>query len=249
MYLANDVIQNSKKKGPEYGKEFGKVLKNAFQHIGETCHSDEKTLGSLSRILKIWVDRGVYEEKAIEEFRSSLLKPGESGGGAITTEKSNSSSSSKRKNTEGLENGRDAAKKVKSSSSNSGGKEHGKRETIEVNGTVETHVILSPKAPAGKFHSPMTRRKNEKKKNLYSILFHIGDPPEPEELIKALLSLENSASSDANIRERIASLPPEVSEISLLAKLEDKEAAAKLAVQVRSNKITFGFFVIEKYSM
>lgn len=29
MYLANDVIQNSKKKGPEYGKEFGVVLEDA----------------------------------------------------------------------------------------------------------------------------------------------------------------------------------------------------------------------------
>lgn len=47
------------------------------------------------------------------------------------------------------------------------------------------------------------------------------------------MNLENSASSDANIRERIASLPPEVSEIALLSKLEDKEAAAKLAAQVR----------------
>lgn len=67
----------------------------------------------------------------------------------------------------------------------------------------------------------------------YSIFHLAGDPPEPEELIKALLSLENSASSDANIRERIANLPPEVSEIALLSKLEDKEAAAKLIVQVR----------------
>lgn len=66
-----------------------------------------------------------------------------------------------------------------------------------------------------------------------------GDPPEPEELIKALLNLENSASSDANIRERIANLPPEVSEIALLSKLEDKEAAAKLIVQVRA--IPFNF--------
>lgn len=60
----------------------------------------------------------------------------------------------------------------------------------------------------------------------------LGDPPEPEELIKALLNLENSASSDANIRERIANLPPEVSEVALLSKLEDKEAAAKLMAQV-----------------
>lgn len=62
--------------------------------------------------------------------------------------------------------------------------------------------------------------------------FHTGDPPEPEELIKALIDLENSASSDAVVRERIANLPPEVSEVSLLSKLEDKEQAAKLASQV-----------------
>lgn len=65
-----------------------------------------------------------------------------------------------------------------------------------------------------------------------TLCFFAGDPPEPEELIKALLSLENSASSDANIRERIANLPPEVSELALLSKLEDKESAAKLIVQV-----------------
>ena len=44
--------------------------------------------------------------------------------------------------------------------------------------------------------------------------------------------MENSASSDATVRERIANLPPEVSEISALNKLEDKEAAMRLAVKV-----------------
>ena len=40
-----------------------------------------------------------------------------------------------------------------------------------------------------------------------------------DELIKALSDLENSASSDAAVRERIAALPPEVSDVSLLEKL------------------------------
>lgn len=142
MYLANDVIQNSKKKGPEYGKEFGKVLKNAFTHIGETCSGDEKTLGSLGRILKIWEDRGVYDEKQIEEYRNALNNITDK-----TNSTSSSSSTSKRKSTDAMENGRDSSKKQKTS----GGKEHGKRETIEINGTVETHVILSPKMPAGEF--------------------------------------------------------------------------------------------------
>ena len=31
MYLANDVIQNSKKKGPEFTRDFGSILADAFK--------------------------------------------------------------------------------------------------------------------------------------------------------------------------------------------------------------------------
>ena len=31
MYLANDVIQNSKKKGPEFKEDFGSILADAFR--------------------------------------------------------------------------------------------------------------------------------------------------------------------------------------------------------------------------
>ena len=31
MYLANDVIQNSKKKGPEFTRDFGSILADAFR--------------------------------------------------------------------------------------------------------------------------------------------------------------------------------------------------------------------------
>lgn len=44
--------------------------------------------------------------------------------------------------------------------------------------------------------------------------------------------LENTASSDAGVRERIASLPPEVSEVSLLANLADRTAADQLSAAV-----------------
>lgn len=33
VYLANDVIQNSRKKGPEYMNEFAPILKQAFESI------------------------------------------------------------------------------------------------------------------------------------------------------------------------------------------------------------------------
>ena len=43
-----------------------------------------------------------------------------------------------------------------------------------------------------------------------------------EELIRALSDLEHSASSDAAVRERIAALPTEVSDVSMLEKLTGK---------------------------
>jgi regulator of Ty1 transposition protein 103 len=69
MYLANDVIQNSRKKGPEYGQEFGLHLKKAFEHMSE---AEEKTINSLERLLTIWSERGIYNESQITDFRSAL---------------------------------------------------------------------------------------------------------------------------------------------------------------------------------
>ena len=59
-----------------------------------------------------------------------------------------------------------------------------------------------------------------------------GDPPEPEELIKALQELENSASSDATVREKIAKLPPAVSEQAKLSAITTSQEAEVLGVQV-----------------
>lgn len=73
MYLANDVIQNSKKKGPEFGREYASVLRKAFENFaGPEC--DEKTKRSLNRILQVWEERGVYDAKLIKEFKKGLGK-------------------------------------------------------------------------------------------------------------------------------------------------------------------------------
>lgn len=163
MYLANDVIQNSKKKGPEYGREFLKVLPKAFLHIGECCVGDEKTLGSLSRILNIWEERGVYDAKTVKDFRVSLQqKPAaSSASGTPADEDLNSngsdsidaaaSSTAKRKSI-GLSDKDGAGKRAKSSnvSTTDSQAERLKLETtIEVNGAVETHIVLNQLEPAG----------------------------------------------------------------------------------------------------
>lgn len=196
MFLANDVIQNSKRKGPEYASEFSKVLVKAFAHIRDICSADKKTIDSLDRILKIWDDRKVYDETEIKAYRKALTGSSTSsiGSGESTGDK-------KRKHEEAAVLAA-AAKKTKVPP-----KEAKSEVVVEVNGTKETHVVLSP-------HEAF------------------GDPPEPEELIKALQDIENSASSDVVVRQKIANLPMEYTEVSMLSKLENKDAALQLAERV-----------------
>jgi regulator of Ty1 transposition protein 103 len=196
MYLANDVIQNSKKKGPEYSESFSLTLAKAFKDIGKYCN-DEKTIRSLDRILSIWEDRGVYDGDKIKEFRVGIA-----GKVGSSSSSKDSSSSKKRKHDDGssasTSNGNSSDKKPKPPTPS-------KAKVVEVNG--ETHVTLSPHLP-------------------------VGEPPEPEELIKMLQDLEEAASSDAATREKITRLPPDVSSLESLSKIDDKDSALKLSKKV-----------------
>lgn len=219
MYLANDVIQNSKKKGPEYNTSFSTVLSKAFKDISQKC-SDDKTFNSLNRILKIWEERAVYEPEKIREFETNL-NSGSPKKKSSSEAKSKDESNRKSKSEESASRKRKAEDSsstttTTASASNSNGSDRKKSKTptttpskakiLEVNG--ETHVTLSP------------------------VTQSVGDPPEPEELIKMLESLEEAASSDAATREKITRLPPEVSSIEALNKLGDKDSAARLQRKV-----------------
>lgn len=189
MYLANDVIQNSRKKGPEFGKEFGVILAKAFEHLSSVGY-DEKMKSSLSRLLAIWGERGIYDELQLTEFKQALLLPPKR-------------PPLKRAKTDNNEN----AKKHKGSPN----RERKKSETevtVEIDGTLETHVHLSPRTPA-------------------------SDPPEPEELVKALQELEgNLASADEVVRQKVSQLPRNVSDITLLDEIQDRNSADELNAQV-----------------
>lgn len=178
MYLANDVIQNSKKKGPEYGREFLKVLPKAFQHIGECCASDEKTNASLARILNIWEERGVYEAKICQDFRAAM-RPQTQQKAATTSSASSSSSSTSAADaatkgiltdadtpteddwmTDGLTtsavNG-DGLKRKQAAGAAPREEKRSKSDDatettlLDINGAVETHVVLQTSEPAGEF--------------------------------------------------------------------------------------------------
>ncbi|XP_072880338.1 regulation of nuclear pre-mRNA domain-containing protein 1A-like isoform X2 [Hemitrygon akajei] len=157
LYLANDVIQNSKKKGPEFTKDFAPVLLDAFSHV--SSESDENCKKHLERVLAIWQERMVYENNFIDQLKQIL-----------STDKK------------------------------------AKKRTYEQIQEEEDDDYLSNSTPK--------------------------EPPETEDLIKSLQELENAASGDATVRQKIASLPPEVQDVSLLDKITDKESADRLSKTV-----------------
>ena len=88
--MANDVIQNSRKKGPEFRTEFGNlnykyltfqfsinfqftgpILGPALQKMAQAV-DDENTQKRLERILNIWAERNLFDAKQIVEYRKSL---------------------------------------------------------------------------------------------------------------------------------------------------------------------------------
>ncbi|XP_019396343.1 PREDICTED: regulation of nuclear pre-mRNA domain-containing protein 1A isoform X3 [Crocodylus porosus] len=156
LYLANDVIQNSKRKGPEFTKDFAPVIVEAFKHV--SSESDESCKKHLGRVLSIWEERSVYENDVLEQLRQALY-----------------------------------------------GDKKGKKRTYEQI-QVEDNNCSARSSPT--------------------------DPPQTTDLIRALQELENAASGDAAVHQRIASLPVEVQDVSLLDRITDKESGEQLSKMV-----------------
>lgn len=68
LYVANDVIQNSKKKGITF-------YADGFENVLRECMSllmDEKIRANVLRVLNIWSDRNVYRPSFIQELQSAI---------------------------------------------------------------------------------------------------------------------------------------------------------------------------------
>ncbi|XP_048874039.1 regulation of nuclear pre-mRNA domain-containing protein 1B-like [Brienomyrus brachyistius] len=175
LYLANDVIQNSKKKGPEFTRDFETVLLDACSHVAREV--DDSCKKHLERLLNIWQERSLYRADFIQQLRLAI-------------EDSNS----------------------------------------------PKHKVLEKKATKRPYRK-VQEEEEEEEDDDYRAHFspHTCDSTGPqltEELVKALQDLENAASGDAAVRQKIASLPQEVQDVSLLEKIVDKEAAEKLSKTV-----------------
>lgn len=193
MYLANDVIQNSKKKGPEFVREFGSILAKAFAHISMR-NPDKHTHAGLRRILSVWQERNVFDAEQISEFDQYL------------PDKTDDSDTT----------GENRAKKTRK----------GRPTPVSKEDAPHWH---GPEPSTKRSKSDVAREEAGDDKDSEK---QPREPPDSVVMVKALQDLEESASSDATVRERIASLPPEVSDVTLLEKILDRKAAERLAVQV-----------------
>uniref|UniRef100_A0A8C1GJF9 Regulation of nuclear pre-mRNA domain-containing protein 2 n=1 Tax=Cyprinus carpio TaxID=7962 RepID=A0A8C1GJF9_CYPCA len=73
FYLANDVIQNCKRKNAiVYRTTFTDVLPEAMKLISAT--KDSKVNKAVMRILSIWEERNVYSEEFINQLRNNLVR-------------------------------------------------------------------------------------------------------------------------------------------------------------------------------
>ncbi|XP_076028148.1 regulation of nuclear pre-mRNA domain-containing protein 1B isoform X1 [Genypterus blacodes] len=176
LYLANDVIQNSKKKGPEFTKDFETVLVDACSHVASDA--DENCKKHMERLLNIWKERSLYRADFIQQLKLAIEDSNSPRPSGQTEEK----------------------RPVKRT-----------YQKIQEDEDEEDDDYRSHTSP----------------RNSDSTAAQLT-----EELVKALQDLENAASGDAAVRQKIASLPQEVQDVSLLEKIADKEAADKLSKTV-----------------
>ncbi|XP_077370645.1 regulation of nuclear pre-mRNA domain-containing protein 1B isoform X1 [Festucalex cinctus] len=175
LYLANDVIQNSKKKGPEFTKDFETVLIDACSHVASEV--DESCKKHMERLLNIWKERSLYRSDFIQQL------------------------------------------------------------TLAIEDSNSPPPTVEEKKPVKRTYQKIQQEEEEDEDDDYRSITSPRNTDASanqltEELVKALQDLENAASGDAAVRQKIASLPQEVQDVSLLEKITDKEAADNLSKTV-----------------
>lgn len=221
MYLANDVVQNSKRKGQEYIKEFSLILMKVFHHLAG-LGLEEKVKQSLGRLINIWGSRQIFEKNLVQDLETMWARKNRSSISGSTLDISTDSTRS----TPG------GKKRRVSSVSAEDRRKSG--DIIDIDEMLESPLRKLNQSRDSQDGTTLGQLLLEESITLSPRLASpgSGDPPEPEELITALQNLENAASSDADVREKIAKLPPEVSEVKNLESITTAIQGKALLVQV-----------------
>ncbi|XP_074644345.1 regulation of nuclear pre-mRNA domain-containing protein 1B-like [Tubulanus polymorphus] len=210
IYLANDVVQNSKKKGPEFHEAFTAVLPEAYKHCAREV--DEKSRGSMDRMLNIWTERSIFSAQFTKSLKKILADHNKV---STTKEKEPSPPVVEKPVTkEKKKKDRKRSKEVKDSSSNS------KKKKVEPS-EISLYDEIENELTAQEFK----------------------EPPTMDEIKTIVTELESAPSFDAAVREKIADLPQDVSDVHALSKLKDKREADQLM-----NKVDDAILLLNQYN-
>ncbi|KAK9806185.1 hypothetical protein WJX72_004649 [[Myrmecia] bisecta] len=69
-YLANDILQNSRKKGPEFVEQFYRALPKPLKHLRK--HGDGKVRKAVDRLVNIWEERRVFGASGAKSLKELL---------------------------------------------------------------------------------------------------------------------------------------------------------------------------------
>ena len=231
IYLVNDILQNSRKKGQEYQNEFTtNILLEAIQST--SLVADSKLRFTLERILNIWKDRKIYPDEKIEELKKILH-----------TTKATEILNSPPIADEDEEKKNDGAKK--STSKLTITKLNNKHKLDDNNEASLTKKKFITDGPTITNETSINSSKldpNNPKASSFSLREEVAkelaqggssiQPPDSNELVNLLQDLEKSASSDAVVREKIAELPPKLSDMNEIQNVKDKSEALELSKTV-----------------
>ena len=187
-------------------------MRKVFDHLAQ-IDLEEKTIMSLVRLIGIWHERQIFDKKTLHDIHKIWDHKRKTGGRLPPSD----TISPKRKRVSS--GGSTSAERRKS------------REIAEIEDMLDAPLEAAASVSAAeKTSRPEVETLTLSPRQGGSP--GSGDPPEPEELIQALQDLENSASSDAVVREKIAKLPPEVSEVAKLEAVKTVAGAQTLLGQV-----------------
>jgi len=204
LYLANDVVQNARKKYPEVPREFGKVMKSVFSHLA-ALELGPKTEASIDRLVKIWRERQIFEKQVTLDIEKVWRAKGRVSAKTRPRPPSSSPPPRKKERLHSPHPPSPSKTDLTDLFSDSEDPNHEQSQIPDHNSNCDTNGQESPTTP-----------------------------PDSDDLISALQHLEASASSDAAVRESIAKLPPELSDVATVEKVATEDQAREQLVQLEA---------------
>ena len=221
LYLANDVMQNSRRNGSEFIKAFGAVMITACTHVARS--SDKKTVDSVNRMLNIWLERKIYDAKFITNIKTAIRN--------MRHKVENNLLTPKTPNTP-------KTPSTPKSSSKMTAEKRKKIKQVNASVTPATPNVNTPNVntPA---EEPLLKKSKlqkliEETENDDYLSVESTSTPSIEDLIKTISSLENPPSSKADKRHQISSFPITLQQIDYIQKITDRSEASKLSKQANT---------------